>query len=116
MPDNMVVRRELERYYAVLRDELTRVRLTEGEASLIVDAMNGSITDHYSYNLLWANISDAISLDGLDAKWQVDGAALVEKLRSLTPGAAMAVSDACERFWQDPNPTGEALRRVGLVR
>ncbi len=114
--EGLVARRDLERYYALLDHELARVELSEAEASLICDALNGTLMDPHSYRLLWAEVADAVRLDGLDAKWGVDGDALVERLRALSPGAMMAVVDAVERFWLSPNPLGENLRRVGLVR
>ena len=121
MPDNLVVRRDIERYYAVLADELRRMEWGEPEASLIVDALNGVLADAHSYGLLWAGISDAIELEGLDRKWGVDGAALVARLRALTPGQAIAVTDAAERFWSmvgggDERPAAGLLKAVGLIR
>ncbi|MFY9604024.1 MAG: hypothetical protein WAR00_05190, partial [bacterium] len=37
---------------------------------------------------------------GLDKKWQVDGKALVKKLKALSHVQALALVDAAERFWQ----------------
>lgn len=110
-----IAQRDLARYYQVLADELARVRLTEGEASLIVDALNSTLLEPQTYRYLWAEVSD--SLDELTEKWGVDGPRLVEKLRGLPPGATMAVVDAAERFWRLPDgSTPERLRAVGLVR
>lgn len=111
--------RDLERYYRLLADELAPVaaRLTEGEASLIADALNGTLLEASTYRFLWAEIDDAIRLDDLADKWHVDGPRLVETLRALSPGATLAVVDAAERFWRDTSiETPERLRQVGLVR
>lgn len=111
-----IARRDLARYYHVLASDLRAVNLTEGEASLICDACNGTaFVDNRSISMLWAEIDDAIRLDGLDDKWHVDGPALVEKLRTLTWGQTAAIVDAVERFWADPNPLQEKLREVGLI-
>jgi hypothetical protein len=118
---NLIARRDLERYYAVLRDSLQTVTLTEGEASALVDALNGTLLEAHTYSLLWANVADAIRYDGLAEKWGIDGPALVAKLRALSPGAAMAVVDAAERYFVLASRIGsedlaETLRAVGLLR
>lgn len=118
----VVARRDLERYYAALARALRDVTLTEAEASLICDAANGTLWEPHTLDLLWAEIDDAIRHDNLAAKWDVDGAELVRRLRDdLTPAERLAVVDAAERFWRlvgdgDARPTGELLRAVGLVR
>lgn len=94
------INRDLERLYALYRRAIREVPLTLAEACLIVDALNGSILDANTAQLLWANIEDAIKLDGLAAKWEVDGPVLVEKLRSLNTFHCMALADAVERFWE----------------
>ncbi len=97
-----VISRDLERLYILYRRALTSVKLTTEEACLIVDVLNGSMMDANTARMLWANIADAVSMNGLGKKWSVDGPALVEKLRSLSDIQAMAVIDAAERFWQGP--------------
>lgn len=110
-------KRDLARYYDVLARSLDALSLSSAESSLICDAARGTAWDTSSYRLLWAEIDDAIRLDQLDTKWNVDGPALVAKLRNLAPGTAMAIVDAVERFWLTPDDDREAShRRVGLVR
>ena len=110
---SLVARRDLERYYYLLRRALPT--FTEPEASLIVDACNGWLIEPHTAPLLWAEVDDAIRMDGLAEKWGVDGASLVARLRALTPFESLAVADAAERFRLAPNDDGQ-LRRVGLVR
>lgn len=93
---------DLGRLYALYDRALREIDLTENEAMLIVDALNGVLIGADAGALLWANIADSIRLDGLDEKWSVDGPALVEKLQAMTATQAMAVLDAAERFWQQP--------------
>lgn len=69
-----VINRDLERLYALYRRGIREVPLTLAEACLIVDALNGSLMDANTAPMLWASIQDACKLDGLDAKWEVDGA------------------------------------------
>ncbi len=119
-PLGAVARTQLERYFALLDQELERVQLSEAEAMLICDSLNGIISDPQTMRIgLWAGVDDSIHLDGLDEKWSVDGPALIAKLRALTPAQAFAVTDAVECWWgrneidEDPR---ERLRIVGLIR
>ncbi len=114
---SMVARRDLERYYALLERELAQLHLSEGEALLLCDAGNGLLSEPQTMQLLWAQVDDAIRLEGLDRKWDVDGPALVAQLRALTPGQAFAVTDAIERFWTSADADSrDTVRAVGLVR
>lgn len=114
---NLTAARDLERYYSLLAAELAGIELSEAEASLVCDALNGTLFEPHTIRLLWAEVDDAIRHDGLAEKWGVDGPALVERLRSLTPGQAYALVDAVERFWLDASsPASERLRTAGLVR
>lgn len=72
--------------------------LTQGEWCLLFDLLNGTIMDNPRY--LWAEVDDSIRMDGLADKWQVDGAALVVKLRGMTPEQGYAILETVARFWQ----------------
>lgn len=111
-------RRDLTRYYALLAG--ITPKFTKAEAALIMDALNGIMLDQYTFRLLWAEVADAIRMDNLDRKWNVDGESLVERLRSLHPAEMMALLDAVERAWNMIGYGGqmsldEALRAVGLI-
>lgn len=113
-----IVPRDLSRYYALLRRESRRICLTVNEALAICDALNGSRMDATSAAFLWAEIADALP-DGLAAKWDIDGPALVARLRALTPAQSLAIVDAVERWWRLPEEAGDnedRLRAVGLIR
>jgi hypothetical protein len=79
-----------------------------GECGLMIDTLNGSLFYPYSINMLPAGIADAIELDRLDQKWEVDGAALVAKLEALDYFQRLAIIDALECWWnrshEDPQP------------
>ena len=115
------LRAQLVRYLEALARELAvaAANLTEAEASLIVDAMNGTLAEPHTVMLLWAQVEDACRLNHLDRKWTVDCAALVAKLRGLSYTQTLAVVDAAERFWNQVEQwqsAGAGLRAVGLVR
>lgn len=121
-----VARRDLTRYYTVLNAELARSNLTDREAMFLVDLLNGTLIDETSYRFLFHEAEDAIQLDGLDGKWEIDGEQLVEKLKQASPATLMAIVDAVERFWTLVSDTRTAegagqdnldlLRKVGLIR
>jgi hypothetical protein len=115
---SQVAQRDLERYYTLLDLALTQVQLSDGEASLIVDAMNGTLINLQAAQLLPAEIEDAIALDSLDRKWEVDGAALVAKLQGMSLLQRMAICDAVERFWVEHEVENIRARlvQVGLLR
>lgn len=111
-PD-LVARRDLERYYETLRRSLPR--FTRAEAYAILDVTNGTLFDPWSVPLLWASVADA---ERLGETWQIDQAALAERLRGLSYAEALAVVDAAERFWvraPDAATADEALEACGLV-
>ena len=96
-----VITRDLERLYTLYRRALRRVDLSLDEACLITDALNSSFMTADTAHLLWASIEDAMKYEGLQEKWEVDGKALVEKLRSLNEIQSMAIIDAAEKFWNN---------------
>lgn len=97
-----VISRDLERYYAALacaRQSL-RDKLNEAEMSAILDNLNGVwMAEPVSIRLIYANVADGIELEGLDKKWKIDGAAMVEKLKALSFAESCALADAAERWW-----------------
>lgn len=114
-----VAQRDLGRYYDLLALALASVELSAGEASLIVDALNGTIIDTQTAQLLAYEVQDSLE-DGLAEKWGVDGAALVEKIGAWSLAQRLAVCDAAERFWRGPyrkdGPLADTLAAVGLIR
>jgi hypothetical protein len=115
---SLVAEEMIEAYLYLLQVSLPK--FTENEAMLIVDAMNGVLLDYHTASLLWANIDDAIRLDGLAEKWQVDGPTLVARVRSMTPFEQWAIYDAVRRAWNSEtyriDNMEERVHKVGLVR
>lgn len=96
---SQTIARDLERLYSLYRRCLSQIKLTANEACLICDVLNGTIMDANSASMLWAEVEDGCNLDGLDEKWEIDGPALVEKLKSYNETQCLALVDAAERFW-----------------
>jgi len=114
---SLTARRDLERYYEAIRRS-AGLDLTQGEACLILDTLNGSLMEPHSIPLLWAEVSDACDMDGYDRKWGVDGPALVGKLRRRPYFELLRIVDAVERWWLLPGEERtwpEGLRKVGLI-
>jgi hypothetical protein len=115
---SQIAQRDLGRYYELLALALASVELSQGEASLIVDALNGTLIDAQAAQLLAWSIQDALG-DGLAEKWSVDGPALVATIQAWTLAQRLAVCDAAERFWRGAHHVdaiAERLVAVGLVR
>ncbi len=110
---NDVARRDLERYYEVVRRALPT--FGRQEALAILDATNGTAFDATTVTLVWADVDET---EGLGEKWGVDHAALVARLRGLSYAECVALVDACERFWSygSDADTDLALEASGLVR
>lgn len=89
----------IERYTTIVADHLPE--LTRGEWCACMDVMNGMFTgmgDPIATKYLWAEISDALD-DGLAEKWEIDGPALVAKLRKLDTASGIAIAEVGRRFW-----------------
>lgn len=117
-PLGSTARRDLTRYYQVVQDELRRLPFSREEVLLTLDAMNGVIVDPPAmYRAALAlDVADHIRLNGADEKWGVDGAALVRRLESLSPGTMMALCDLAERFWsRSDEDTDVVLRDLGVA-
>jgi len=124
-----VVRRDLTRYYRVLRDSLRRVKLSPEEAHCVVMALWGHDLDSGSYRFLWAEIEQRVRDSRTD--FVPDGCdtdLLLAGLRALPYGAVMAVLDAADQYWAqigegsvgEPRPSKDInaplLYEVGLTR
>ena len=77
--------------------------LSDAEWSLLRDALNGTLHEPAAMirGALALGVEDGISLDGLDGKWGVDGAALAGKLRSLTYAQEVRLVEEIERWWAE---------------
>ncbi len=96
-----------------------RRALTRAEAKLILDCMNSTVkimlgmsVEHWItggtagdgrqvISGIAHNVTDAIELDGLDKKWEVDGRALIDKLTQFDRLANLALLDWCQVMWDN---------------
>jgi len=109
-----VIGESLDRYFESLRRARARLvgQFSAGELALIADSSNGTRWDAYSVPLLYANVEDGLD-DGLAEKWEVEGAALVAKLRALSYIEAAAIVDAVERWWaHEPRPPFAEILKI----
>ena len=118
---NQLAKRTVERYYNLLRWSLHEVEsnFTLGEIGLITDVLNGLMFHSWEITPaqnLRMNVADAIDVDGVDKKWEVDAASLRQKLLSLTNAQAAAVIEAINQWWNDPERkvTREGFAKYGL--
>ncbi len=88
-----------DRYQETVRRSMPRLSL--GEWCLIFDSLNGYFASPASTAVggIALNVSDAVELDRLDEKWDVDGRALVDKLRAMSWPQLLSILDASERWW-----------------
>lgn len=104
------VSRAVMRYLSILAYERRELRqqFSAAECGLILDACNGiAFMDSFSVRLFPAGVRDAIEMDGLDRKWQVDGQTLLVKLDATTFPQRMALVDAVQRWWNRGAEPGE---------
>lgn len=90
-----------DRYSEILR-RAPRPDLSEAETSAVRDALNGTLHEPAAMirGSLWMGIEDSLP-DGLADKWQIDGAALVFKLRVLTFEQEIRLVEEVEAYWAD---------------
>ncbi len=92
-----VVNRSLGRYAEICRRELPT--LSQDEWGLVCEALMGTIHEPAGMcSMVWHGVADAVRLDGLDAKWQVDGPALIRRLKRLSFAAEVALIDRAEQY------------------
>lgn len=96
------ISRHLERYFSMLdraRREL-RQTLTDNEAMLIVDVLNGvGFWDTFGIYMVAHEVADGISMDGLDKKWSVDKQEILTKLARLNDAQHLALVDSVTQWW-----------------
>jgi hypothetical protein len=107
-----VAKRDLERYYAMLRRSLETVVLAEEEAKAVVHALRGEEFNAHSFQLFWAAVDDAVRKRTIPDAESFVG--LSAKLRALNFAEKLAIVDAVEKLRGEAAP--DKLRAVGLIR
>lgn len=94
---------DLQAYYAGLDAGLIQARkiLSGREALLILGAQSAAFPEprEHWYTGLAHRVADACDLDGLDAKWGVDKATLLDKLARLEGFGQAALVEWAARTW-----------------
>lgn len=90
---------------------------TRPEWCAIMDANNGGPFPDSEPALIksmfWANVEDSV---GLDAKWSVDSASIVQRLQQLTPAESIALGEASRFFWDNCHQDTDLLfDRLGIA-
>ena len=104
------ITKSLARYLYAMGDARHRLgpQFSDKECGLMLDACNGTLFYPFSINLLSAGIEDAIEMDGLAPKWDVDAEGLLKKLNGLDYFERLVIVDAIEVWWnrtsEDPQP------------
>jgi len=96
-----IIAKSLDRYFyalAAARRGL-RERFSAAEQGLILDVANGCLfSSPCAVGFIEHEVAAALA-DGGAEKWNVDGPALIEKLKALTYAEKLALIDAAERWW-----------------
>jgi hypothetical protein len=102
----LTAKRDIARYYRLLRQALGAVRLTEHEARLVIEAVRQMADMDVPYSVIWALV---VGEDGDSRR-----AALSKKLRGMTESQKLAIVDAAERAIVLGGDIA-ALKKAGLV-
>lgn len=92
----------LEAMPSLFAQEMGRIRerFEPNELKLMVDVFNGLIPTPKMAGHHLASVEDGIKLDGLDAKWQVNGQELLDKIETLSPAQRAILEIWAIGFWQ----------------
>lgn len=114
IPEGIVLPRDLERYYEMLRRSLPKFSEEEARVlTAVVDPHKNSIRD---ISRLRADVEDFLQEHGIEGV-----TALVERLRSFSFAECVAIVDTIELYWKgayykDAEEVSRRLREVGLVK
>lgn len=112
---DLIAKRDLVRYYVLLKRISSTIELSRPEVDLICDALRNRTFDEQTFDLIWAGIQEETRLRKLDRKYHVDGDKLVERLQDMRPGQKIALLDAIE-ICLKRGGDAEAIAESGLVR
>lgn len=99
---NFAARRDLARYYELLKRERDALRLLEEEELLIAEACRDMEFTFDTAPYIRTVVHEAMEESNLAEKWHVNPDRLNAKLKNLTPGQAMALVDWIERSHHVP--------------
>lgn len=117
-----IAKRDLDRYYALLR--LSLPRFSEEEALILVNALNGAKYEPEMAHRLYVDVQEYLeeSNEGYHSEpVSNDVRTLVLRVKAMSHLECMAIIDAAERFWQGayhkkPEEVRQHLLETGLVK
>jgi hypothetical protein len=118
---SQVGERDLTRWYAAAGKSI-RGLFSENEVMAMLDAVATWQVKPDEADEIHYKVAAAIQIDHIDAKWQIDGNALVERLTAMPPVLRLAVLDALEQIrgmdgkQVQPVPIWEKIRASGLTK
>ena len=90
----------VDRYLTVIHHSMPEFSVAEW--CLIFDALNSTwISEEFSILAVCDEISEAMDLDQLDLKWQVDGARMKQRLAKFSIAEKHAVVEVTQLFFYD---------------
>jgi hypothetical protein len=96
---------------------LEGVALEFAEAALVCEAMRALWISPKFLEQMWLQLLEIIKSERLDEKWNIDAAALVNRISKLRRSEATALLRAAIRFWERrEEPTAALLLELGLIR
>lgn len=114
---HIIARRDLLRYYELIETTCRAMRLNTNEWSLIIDALNGTIFPDVSMIVsVKYEIFDALALNQLAKKWDVDESAFRVKIDGWTELECIAVIDAAEQYWNMVKDPDEPLTHEAALQ
>lgn len=95
-----------DRYLEILRRTRVARLFSEAEINAMRDVCNGTWFEPAQLidGAILANVEDG-EADGLYEKWEIDGAALREKLRGLDFTHQVALVEEIEQWWRTQRPS-----------
>jgi hypothetical protein len=97
--------RVIEAWTIIRQDQLEQLKgiFARQELLYLIDFHNSLYFDAHMQsqpNVLIASIEDSASLDGLDAKWEVDAKVLADKMSKLNRTQCYFLSEWCKLYWE----------------
>lgn len=98
-----------DRYLEILRRTRAARQFSDAELNALRDCCNGTWFDPAALidGAILANVADSRE-DGLFEKWEIDGEALMAKLRALPFADQVAMVEDIEQWWRTQCPAGPA--------
>lgn len=103
---NARLQADLTTYWNMLDISLAYAKrdLTQSEAKAILDVLNGTYWDATNVGMmtgggLTLEVSDAVTLNGLDKKWGLDAPTFLAKLEKMDRMTTLALMDWARLFW-----------------